>query len=94
MKLRMSRIVMCRASIARSIRSLASAGVLVHQLGQVLQRQPDGVDALDDPVVEILGDPLAFLDDRQALDLLVQPRVLDGDPGVQGEHLDEDLIVL
>ena len=50
--------------------------------GHVLERQPDGVDALDDPVVEVLADPLALVDDRQPLDLLVQPGVLDGDPGV------------
>ena len=68
--------------------------ILVHELGQVLERQADRVDALDDPVVEVLGDPLALVDDGQALDLFVEPGVLDGDAGVQREHLDERLIVL
>ena len=39
-------------------------------------------------------DPLALLDDRQALDLFVQPGVLDGDAGVAREHLDEPLVVV
>ena len=40
------------------------------------------VDGLDDPVVEVLADPLALLDDGQPLDLLVQARVLDRDAGM------------
>ena len=44
--------------------------------------------------MEVLGDPLALLDDGQALDLLVQPGVLDGDPGPEREHLDEQLVGL
>ncbi len=68
--------------------------VVVHELGHVLEREADPVDALDDPVVEVLADPLALLDDRQALDLLVEPGVLDGDPGMEGEHLDERLVGL
>ena len=50
--------------------------------------------ALDDAVVEVLADPLALVDDRQPLDLLVQPGVLDRDAGVEREHLDEGLVVL
>ena len=56
----------------------------------VLERERDAVDRLDDAVVEVARDPLALLDDRQPLDLLVEPRVLDGDPGPQREHLDEE----
>ena len=73
---------------------LLAAGLLLHQLGDVLEREPDGVDRLDDPVVEVLADPLALLDDREALDLVVEARVLDRDPGVDREHLDEALVVV
>ena len=39
--------------------------------------------------MKVLGDPLALVDHGQALDLLVEAGVLDGDPGVQREHLDD-----
>ena len=68
--------------------------VVRDQLRHVLQRQADRVEVLDDPVVEILADPFALVDDRQPLDLLVEPGVLDGDPGVDGERLDQSLVVL
>ena len=42
--------------------------------------------------MEVLADALALVDDRQPLDLLVQPRVLDRDAGVQREQLDEMLV--
>ena len=89
MKLRMSRIDWSSESIARSTRALGLAGLVLHQLRHVLEREAHGVDALDDAVVQVAADPLALLDDGQALDLLVEPGVLDGDAGVQGEHLDE-----
>ena len=63
--------------------------ILADELGDVLERQADRVEALDDAVVEVLADALALVDDRQPLDLLVQTRVLDGDAGVDGERLDE-----
>src|SRR5215204_1461172 len=56
--------------------------ILVHQVRHVLECEADGIDALDDPVVEILADPLALLDDRESLDLFVQPGVFDCDPGM------------
>ena len=43
--------------------------------------------------MEVLADALALVDDRQALDLLVQAGVLDGDRGVASERLDEFLVV-
>ena len=52
---------------------------VVDELRDVLERQADGVDALDDPVVQILPDPFALFHDRQPLDLLVEPGVLDRD---------------
>ena len=67
-------------------------GVLLDQLRDVLEGEAHGVDALDDPVVEVLADPLALVDDGQALDLLVQARVLDRDRRVAGERLDERLV--
>ena len=69
-------------------------GILVDELRDVLERQADGVQALDDPVVEVLADPLALVDDGQPADLLVEPGVLDGDPGMEGERLDKALVVL
>ena len=67
-------------------------GVLAHQLRDVLEREAHRVDVLEDPVVQVLADPLPLVDDGQALDLLVQARVLDGDPSVAGEGLDERLV--
>ena len=69
--------------------SLDLVGVLADELRDVLQRQSDGVDALDDPIVQVPADALALVDDRQALDLLEQACVLDGDPGMERERLDE-----
>ena len=43
--------------------------------------------------MEILPDPLALLHDREPLHLLVEPGVLDGDPGVAREHLDPLVLV-
>ena len=68
--------------------------VFAHELGHVLERQPDGVQALDDPVVQVVADPLPLVDDREPLDLLVEPRILDRDPGVDGEGLDQRLVLL
>ena len=66
--------------------------VLRHQRLDVLQRQRHGVQALDDPVVELLPDAVALLHDRQLPDLLVQSRVLDRDAGVEGKQLDQLLV--
>ena len=44
--------------------------------------------------MQVAADPLALLHDGQALDLLVESGVLDGNPGVEGEHLDQALVVL
>ncbi len=81
---RMSAITRLRASIARSIRATASSRPASSSMSSeaVLERQAHGVDGLDDPVVEVLADPLALLHDRQPLDLVVQPGVLDRDAGM------------
>ena len=78
--------------MARSTRRHDLVGVLLDQLRHVLEGEAHGVDALDDPVVQVLADPLALVDDGQALDLLVQARVLDRDRRVAGERLDERLV--
>ena len=66
--------------------------VLRHQRLDVLERQRHCVEALDDPVVELLPDAVALFHDRQLPDLLVQPRVLDRDAGVVGKQLDQLLV--
>ena len=73
---------------------LEAAIVLLDQLRDVLERQADGVDGLDDPVVEVLADALPLLDDRHTLHLVVEAGIVDGDAGVDGEHLDQALIRL
>jgi len=64
-----------------------------HEVRDVLEREPDRIDALDDPVVEVATDPEALVDDRQLLNALVKPGVLDRDAGVDREHLDELLVL-
>ena len=49
------------ASIARSTRVAASASA--SSVGDGLQGEADGVQVLDDPVMEVLRDPVAFIDD-------------------------------
>ena len=68
-------------------------GVLGHELGDILERQADRIHVLDDAVVEVLGDAVTLVDDGQALELLVEPRVLHRDAGVQRERLDEGLVL-
>ena len=74
--------------------SLDLVRIVAQELRDVLEREADRVDVLDDAVVEVLADAIALVDDRQAPDLLVQVCVLDGDAGVDGECLDEALIGL
>ena len=58
---------------------LRLGGSSVHQLADVLERQADRVQRLDDAVVQVLADALALLEHRQLPQLLVQARVVDGD---------------
>ena len=53
--------------------------VVAHQLGDIVEREGDRVDRLDDPVVEVLPDPLALLDHGESGDLLVEAGVVDRD---------------
>ena len=84
----------CSASIASSTRRAASAGLLADQLGNIVERERLRVDGLDHAVVKIPADPVALVHDRQPAHLVVQSGVLDGDPGVQREHLDQCLVLL
>ena len=43
--------------------------------------------------MEVAADAVTLVDDRQAAHLIVEPRVLDRDPGMQGEHLDQRLVI-
>ena len=43
--------------------------------------------------MEVLPDPLALVEHRQSVNLLVERRVLDGDPRMEREHLHESLVV-
>src|SRR5450759_3319081 len=65
-----------------------------HEVGDVLQGEAHRVDRLDHAVVEVAPDPLAFLDDREALDLVVEPGVLHRDRRVAGEELHQLLVDL
>ena len=68
--------------------------VLGDEVGDVFERQRLSVDGLNRGVVEVAADPLALVDDRQALHLVMKSGVVDGDAGVEREHLDEGLVVL
>ena len=43
--------------------------------------------------MQIAADAVSLLDDREVRSLLVEPGVVDRDPGVEGEQLDQPLIV-
>ena len=63
--------------------------VAAGQQGRSLQAHPDREQGLDGPVMELLGDPLAVLEHGQALQLLLQPGILEGDGCLLGEGLDQ-----
>ena len=64
-----------------------------HQLAQILEGQPDRVEALDHAVVQVLADALPLGDDRDALQLGAETRVLHGDSRVAGERLHDPDVV-
>ena len=61
-------------------------------LGTSSSDRRHGVERLDDPVVEVAADPVALLGRPRGGGLLVEPGVVDGDPGVEREELDEPLV--
>ena len=56
--------------------------VVAGQQGRALEAQADREQGLDGPVVQLLGDPLAVLEDGQALELALEAAVLEGDRGL------------
>jgi len=51
--------------------------IVLQQQGAMLKRQANGINRLDNAIVQIHPDPLALLQHRQAAHLLVQAGVLD-----------------
>ena len=60
---------------------------------QALERQPDGEQTLDHPVVQVAGHAVPLLVDGHLTGPLVEPGVLHGDAGRQGQGLDDGLVV-
>ena len=79
---RMSRTVWSRSSTACSIRSANSASPAS---GSRLQSETGREEPLDDRVVELAGDALPVLDEREIGNAGVQSGVLDGDAGGGGQ---------
>ena len=67
-------------------------GIAAGQPNRALQRQARREEALDDRVVQISGDPLAVVDERQGLHRAVQPGVVDRHCGGAGQS-DGELLV-
>ena len=63
------------------------------EVWHVVERERHCVDHLDDAVVQVAADAIALIHDREALDLLVEPRVLDRYSRMKGEGLDQRLVV-
>ena len=59
-----------------------------------LEAHADGVDALDDPVVEIPGDAVPIVEHAHDTDPVVQSRVLNGDARGQCKGLGECLVLV
>src|SRR3972149_6747747 len=86
MKVRISLMAACSASIARSTRPVPPGGKIVEPEG-------DRIDALDDAVMQVAPDPLALLYHGERLHPLAEPRVLDGQAGMQRESLHQLLVI-
>ena len=68
--------------------------VVANQPGRALERQPGREQPLDDGVVEIAGDALTVVDQRQRLHRHVQPGVVDGHRRGAGQPDGEFLVEL
>ena len=79
-------MVRFKPSMAWSIFPLGFAGVFLDRHAGIIQRQPDGVDGLDDAIVQVHADALALFEHCQAAGLLGEAGVFDGDtsPGADG----------
>ena len=80
----------CVDAVDRPVGTSGALGlVLGDDLGQVLERQRDPYRLWMIESCRSWLDALTFFDDRKSADLLVQPRVLHGDAGVQRKHLNK-----
>ena len=68
--------------------------VFLDELAHVLEREANGVEALDHAVVQVLADSLAFGHHGHPLELGIQPGVADGDPRVPRERLHDAHVVV
>ena len=85
-------MVSSSSSIARETRSTTcSRSGSPHG---ALQAHADGVDALDDPVVEVTGDAVPVVEHAHHADPVVEPGVLDGDAGGEGESLGQRFVLV
>ena len=66
----------------------------LHLILRIFQHQADGIDGLDDAVVQVHAKALALFQYRELLRLKVQLCVLNGDGGLRGEHLQHLLILV
>ena len=92
MKLRMSRIDpvdVIDGTVDASLRTRAIEG---EHLGHVLERQPDRVQRLDDAVVQVATDALAFLEERHPGESVMQSRGVDGHRCLPCERLHQPLV--
>jgi hypothetical protein len=72
--------------------ALHGRGVVAHEGRGALEGQAGREEALDDRVMEVAGDALAVVDQRQLLDAGVQPGVLDRHAGRGGQPEDQLLV--
>jgi hypothetical protein len=78
--------------LARLRAATVAVPVAVEQRGGGLGGEHDPEQLLGHRVVQLAGQPVALLEDAQLAAALVQPRVLDGDRRMGGEHLDHLLV--
>ena len=64
------------------------------QARRALKTHADGVDALDDPVVQIAGDAVTVVEHAHDADAVVQPGVLDGDAGGEREGFGKGFVLV
>ena len=67
--------------------------VVLGDPGRTLEGQAHGEKALDDRVVEVPGDAVPVLDQRELADPFVQPGPLDGHAGRHGQGRDHGLVL-
>ncbi len=72
---------------------LRIGGTFIDEVHRPFQRQPHTVNGLDDAIVQIHANPLTFLQDGQAMGILMKTGVLDRRSGVSRQHLDDLFIV-